>query len=134
MAGNTPEEGQKVIADLIFTQVTTDRGATLELGLTANASLVNSSALANVDEPTGTGGYARISLANADWTANTTVANAAQQTFTASGAAFDKAIQGYFLATTGSVPRLLVYEIDPSPPGTINDGDSYKVTPVINIA
>ena len=34
----TPDEGQKVIADLIFAQANADRGTSLQLGLFTNTS------------------------------------------------------------------------------------------------
>lgn len=134
MVGVTTDEGETLIANLMYPQVATDRGVRLDLGLTGNATLAEASTLTNVNEPSVANGYARIALANSAWSVTGDVANTAAQTFTASGGPIEPAVQGYFIVSTGSTPRLVHYEIDPSPPGVLNDGDSYQITPTITVA
>ncbi|MCP4278442.1 MAG: hypothetical protein GY776_00355 [Alteromonas sp.] len=129
MAGVTPNEGETVLLNLLYKNADVNRGSTLELGLFTNSSgLSETSVLANITEPTGAGGYARITLADASWTVSgTTEATYAIQSFTASGAAYSADIYGYFIATTGTTPKLLHFEVNGAGATTIADGDTYQV-------
>lgn len=130
MSGATADEGAKVIADLLYLGSSADRGSSLQLGLFTNsASLAALKALplSSIVEPTG-GGYARKTLTNASWTGSTGTRAYALQTFTVTTTNYTGQVYGYFIATTGSTPRLLHIEIDPAGPYTLNVGDTYDVT------
>ena len=131
MPGNIPAEGENLIANLVYKNADANRGSSLQLGLFTNASVSNSTGLAAITEPTG-GGYARKTLTDANWTILANVAAYALQTFTATGTAMTGSIYGYFIATTGTVPKLLAYEVDASGPYTLAMGDSYDVTPSLS--
>lgn len=129
MAGFTPNEGETLIANILYKRDLVDRDADLELGLFTNTSGIDESLTeATISEPTG-GGYARKTLTDASWTVTGDQATYAQQTFTASGGDYSAAVQGYFIATisAGGTKRLLHVEKDPDGPFSITDGDSYNV-------
>jgi len=128
MAGITPDEGEHVIAQLVYAKDVTDRDADLELGLFTNSSISETTRLVDITEPTG-GGYARKTLTDGSWTLTADTATYASQTFTASGSAYTGSVYGYFIATKSAsgTPRLLHIEVDPSGPYTIADGASYLV-------
>lgn len=133
MAGIIPNEGEALIANLIFKNADVDRGTNLQLGLFTNTTAPETLALASVTEPTG-GSYARKTLTDASWTGAADTRSYALQTFTATGSAFTGSIYGYFIATTGTTPRLLAIEIDPNGPYTMAQNDAYDVTPNITVA
>jgi hypothetical protein len=134
MAGLIPNDGENLIANMIFKNADANRGTSLQLGLFTNATGVDETlALASVTEPTG-GTYARKTLADASWTVTADLASYALQTFTATGSAFTGSIYGYFIATTGTTPKLLAIEIDPAGPYTMAQNDAYDVTPNITVA
>jgi len=130
----TPNEAQKVMADLIFPQSNADRGTSLELGLMTNsAGLSVASVLADITEPTG-GSYARISLTDANWSVDADgTASYAKQTFVASGSAYSADITGFFIATAGTTPKLLHFQIEDAVV-TVGANESYSVTPIIDVA
>lgn len=130
MAGFTPDEGEKVIADMIYKRDFTDRDANLELGLFTNAAPDETTTLAAITEPVGTG-YGRITLTDALWTGSLDTRSYAKQTFTAGAGGWTGSVRGYFIATksAGGTPRLLHVEVDPSGPYTFAAGDTYDVTP-----
>lgn len=129
----TPAEGLKVMAELIFKQANADRGSSLELGLFTNSSgLSASSVLADITEPTG-GTYARIALTDASWTVDANaLAEYAKQTFVAIGSAFSAPIYGFFIATTGTAPKLFHFQVESSS-ATVSENESYSVTPKIDL-
>lgn len=134
MAGIVPNEGENVIATMIFKGSDANRGTSLQLGLFTNsAGLSESTTLGSITEPTG-GAYARKTLVDSSWTITADLASYALQTFTATGSAYTGAIYGYFIATTGTTPKLLAYEIDPLGPYTLLQNDAYDITPNITIA
>jgi hypothetical protein len=133
MAGVTADEGAKVMADLVYVGSNVDRGASLQIGLFTNSVSIGTLKgylLSQITEPTG-GGYARKTLANASWTRAVGLSTYALQSFVATAGGFTGSIYGYFIATTGTTPRLLVVEIDPAGPITVAAGDHYDVTPSI---
>ena len=132
MAGFTPNEGETLIANLIHKNADVDRGTSLELGLFTNVAPGETITEATLTEPTGTG-YARISLTDASWSVTGDVASYAEQTFTGGAGGWTGSIQGYFIATTGTTARALYVEVDASGPYTINENDTYKITPNITI-
>lgn len=132
MAGFTPNEGEALVADLLV-NVTTDRGTDLELGLFTNVTPGETITEATLTEPTGTG-YARITLTDGSFTGSADTKSYAQQTFTGGSGGWTGSIQGYFIATTGTTPRILVIEVDAAGPYTIAENDTYKITPNITVA
>lgn len=133
--GFTPDEAETLIGQVIFQRTHTDRDATLELGLFTNVAPGETITEATITEPTGTG-YARISLTDASWSVTGGVASYAQQTFTGGVGGWTGSIQGYFIASvsSGGTQRLIVIEVDGNGPYTINENDTYKITPNITIA
>ena len=133
MAGFTPDEGETVIANLIFPQVTTDRGTDTELVLFTNTSPDETITAATLTEPTGNG-YARITLTDATWSVVGDTASYPLQTFTAGVGGWSGSVQGYAIVTTGTTPRILTIEVDTNGPYTFNENDTYDVTPNITVA
>jgi hypothetical protein len=135
MAGFTPNEGETLIANVLYKRTHADRDATLKLGLFTNASVTETTALADITEPTGTG-YAQITLTDASWSVSGDLASYAQQTFTGGAGGWTGTVKGYFIATvsSGGTARLLHIEVDASGPYTINENDTYKITPQITIS
>jgi len=133
MAGILPNEGEHMVANLLFKNADVDRGTDLELGLFTNNSIGESTVETGVTEPSG-GGYARITLTDANWIVTNDTADYPSQTFTAVGTDFTGSIYGYFIATTGTTPRLIAIENDPGGPYTITVGGSIAVAPKITIA
>ena len=132
MAGFTPDEGETLIAQVIHQRIHGDRAADMELGLFTTASPGETITEATIAEPTGTG-YARTTLTDASWSISGAVASYAEQTFTGGSGGWTGSIRGYFLASKGSTQRLLYVEVDGNGPYTINENDTYKITPNITI-
>jgi len=133
MAGFTPNEGDQMNANLIFKNADVDRGTGMELLLFTNVNPSATITAATLTEPTGTG-YARIALADASWSVTAGVASYALQTFTASTGGWTGSIQGYAIVTTGTTPRIVTIEVDASGPYTMNDTDTYDITPSITVS
>lgn len=139
MAGVTPNEGETVIGNLVYKSGIGsygDRDADLELGLFTNSTGMDETMTeASITEPSGTG-YARLTLTDGSWTITNDTASYAQQTFTGGAGGWTGSVYGYFIATkaAGGTQRLLHFEIDPGGPYTINENDTYKVTPSITVA
>lgn len=128
MPGFTPNEGEALAANLIYNNSDADRGSSMELALFTNVSPGETITEATLTEPTGTG-YARITLADASWTGSADVRAYAQQTFTGGAGGWTGSIQGYAIVTTGTTARILHIEVDSAGPYTINEGDTYRITP-----
>jgi hypothetical protein len=135
MAGFTPDEGETLIAQVIHQRTHVDRDADLELGLLTNVAPGEAITHAAITEPTGTG-YARITLTDAAWSVVGDTASYAEQTFTGGAGGWTGQVQGYFIASksAGGTKRLLYVEVDGNGPYTINENDTYKITPNISIA
>lgn len=135
MAGFVPDEGEALIADMVCKRTLTDRDADLEIGLFTNSSPGETITEATITEPTGTG-YARQTLTDANWTGAADSRAYAQITFTGGAGGWTGSVYGYFIATkaSGGTQRLLFVEIDGSGPYTINENDTYKVTPNVTFA
>lgn len=133
MAGFIPNEGEKLIGDVVFKRDQTDRIADLELGLFTNAAPDETITHATITEPTGTG-YARKSLTDATWTGAADVRSYAMQTFTGGAGGWTGTVKGYFICTKGATKRLLAVEIDANGPYTIAENDTYDVTPNVTTA
>ena len=134
MAGFTPNEGETLIATILHKRSLTDRDADLKLGLFTNSSPGETTALGAITVPTGTG-YAAITLTDASWNVTNDTASYAQQTFTGGAGGWTGSVYGYYIFTQagGGTPRLLYVEIDAAGPYTINENDTYKITPNIVI-
>jgi hypothetical protein len=134
MAGFTPDEGETLIGQVIHQRTHVDRDADLELGLFTDAAPGETITEATISEPTGTG-YARITLTDGSWSVTGGVASYAQQTFTGGAGGWTGDVVGYFIASksSGGTQRLLYVEIDSGGPYTINENDTYKITPNITI-
>jgi hypothetical protein len=130
-----PNEGETLAVNILCKRVLTDRDADLELGLFTNSSVGETTTLSAITEPTGTG-YARKTLTDASWTILADTASYAKQTFTGGAGGWTGSVYGYFIATkaAGGTPRLLALEVDPSGPYTINENDTYDVTPTVTAA
>lgn len=126
MAGFTPDEGEHLIANLIYANADVDRGTDLELGLFTNASVDETITEAALTEPTG-GSYARKTLTDGSWSVTGDNATYAQQTFTAGVGGYTGDVQGYFIATTGTTPRILHIEVDANGPYTMSENDTYDI-------
>jgi len=133
MAGFTPNEGETLIANLIFANADVDRGTDLELLLFTNSEPGETITAATLTEPTGTG-YARIALTDGSWTVTGDTASYPLQTFTTGAGGWSGTVQGYAIVSTGSTPRIVTIEVDHSGPYTFNENDTYDVTPNVTIA
>lgn len=113
MPGITPDEGENLVARIIYRRDLGDRDANLRLGLFTNQTIAESITHAGLSEPTGTG-YGRLTLNDANWTVTGDTASHPQQVFTAGAGGWTPEIQGYFVATqsAGGTPRLLHIELD----------------------
>ena len=133
MAGFLPDEGEALIGNLVFKNADADRGTNLDLNLFTNVAPGETITEATLTRPTGTG-YAAIALTDASWTGAADTRSYAQQTFTGGAGGWTGSIQGYFLASVGTTQRLLAIEVDGNGPYTINENDTYKITPNITYA
>lgn len=111
MPGITPDEGEALIGRILYRRDLADRAADLRLGLFTNNTVTEATTLSSITEPTGTG-YARITLTDANWTVNVDTTTHPQQIFTAGAGGWTPEVQGYFIATQGTTPRLLHIELD----------------------
>jgi hypothetical protein len=113
MPGITPNEGEALIASIIYNRILTDRDANLELGLFTNPTIDETTTHAALTEPSS-GSYARKDLVDGNWQGTADQRTYAAQIFTASGSAMSGDIHGYFIATkaAGGTKRLLHIERD----------------------
>ena len=128
MAGFTPDEGENLVADIIYKRDLSDRDANLVIGLFTNASPAETITEATLTEPTGTG-YARQTLTDGSWTVTGDTATYPTITFTAGAGGWSGSVQGYFIATqaAGGTQRLLHIEVDASGPYTFTENDTYDI-------
>lgn len=128
MAGFTPNEGENLIANMLYKRILTDRDADLEIGLFTNAAPDETITEATLTEPTGTG-YARQDLTDASWTVTGDTATYPTITFTAGPGGWTGNVVGYFIATkaAGGTPRIVHIEIDANGPYTMAENDTYQV-------
>ena len=137
MAGIITTDGKHLMGEMVFNLNTTDRDATMKLGLhclgTVSAATTLAAAAASV--PTGTG-YAAQTLADADWTVTAGVPTHTLKTFTAGAGGWTGSVYGYYIYTVaaGGTPRLLFIEVDSQGPYSFAANDSYQVTPRVTIA
>jgi hypothetical protein len=133
MAGLLPNEGETLVANLLFKNADADRGTNLDIGLFTNSSVGETITAATLTEPTG-GSYARKTLTDASWTVSGDLASYAAQTFTATGSAYTGNIYGYFIVTKGTTPRIIAIEVDSAGPYVMAQNDTYTITPNITVA
>lgn len=128
MAGFTPNEGETLVANIIYGRTLTDRDANLVIGLFTNASPDETITEATLTEPSGTG-YSRQTLADGSWTITNDTATFPTVTFTTGSGGWTGSVQGYFIATqsSGGTPRLLHIEVDASGPYTFTENDTYDI-------
>jgi hypothetical protein len=129
MAGFTPDEGERLVENLVLNQSDVDRGTDLELMLFTNASPGETITEATLTEPTGTG-YARINLTDASWS----VGAYALQTFVCGSGGWTGSVYGYAVVTKGATPRIVTIEVDAAGPFTFIEFDRYDITPTISVA
>jgi hypothetical protein len=130
------DEGETSVGDVYLrAQAQPDFYLGLYKNNTEPAESATMAAITEADTP-GSHGYARIQLADGDWTESPqgTFSNL-QKTFTASGAAWGD-VYGYFVTTaaTGTAGKLIAVETFSDGPYTVNDGWSVKVTPKIVVS
>jgi len=128
MAGILPDEGENLIANLIFKGSTT-----YEMGLFTNTTVSETTTAAALTEPTG-GGYARIALSAANWTVTNDTASYPQQSFVAGAGGFTGAIYGYFIVSVGGTPKIIDIALRPEGPVTMAQDNLYRVTPNITVS
>ena len=133
MAGLLPNEGEHLVANLLFKNADVDRGTGLELGLFTNFTITESITAATLTEPTG-GSYARKTLTDSSWVISADIASYPKQTFTATGSDFTGSIYGYFIVTKGTTPRVITIEVDEAGPYTVTQGGMYDVTPNVTVS
>jgi hypothetical protein len=133
MAGLLPNEGEHLVANLLFKNADVDRGTGLQLGLFTNTTAPETITAATLTEPTG-GSYARKELTDGSWTVTADAASYALQTFTATGSAYTGSVYGYFVVTKGTTPRIIAIEVDTAGPYTIAQNESYDVTLNVTVA
>ena len=133
MAGILPNEGEHLVANLLFKNADADRGTDTELGLFTNTTTPETITAATLTEPTG-GSYARKTLTDGSWTVTADLAAYAAQTFTATGSAYAGLIYGYFIVTKGTTPRIIAIELDNAGPYTMAQNDTYTITPNVTVA
>jgi hypothetical protein len=134
MAGLLPNEGENLVANLLFKNTSVDRGTNLQLGLFTNSTIGETITEALITEPTG-GGYARKTLTDASWTVVNDLASYAIQTFLATGSDYTGVVYGYFICTLGTTKRIIAIEANTVAGGvSLIQGDSYTVTPQILVA
>jgi hypothetical protein len=129
----TPEEGQQLIANLIFKQVDSNRGTDLELGSMTNTTGIGETTVyGDITEPTG-GNYARYPLLDTGWTISSAgLVSYVKQVFTATVTPYSADITGFFICTTGVAPKLLRVQVEDAA-ANIAVNESYAVTPTIDI-
>lgn len=113
MPGITPNEGENLVARVIYRRDLSDRDANMRLGLITNVTIAETTDLASITTPTGTG-YAFITLTDSNWTVTGDTATYPQQVFTAGAGGWNPEVQGYYIFTIAAsgTPRLLHVELD----------------------
>ena len=132
MAGILPNEGETLIANLLFKNADVDRGTNIDLILFTNTTISETTSAAALTEPTG-GGYARKTLTDIAWSVTADTASYAKQTFTITTTNYSAPVYGYALLSKGTTPRILQIELDSNGPYSFMVGEAYDITPSIVI-
>jgi hypothetical protein len=133
MAGLLPNEGENLVATMLFKGSSVDRGTNLDLGLFTNTTAPETITAATLTEPSG-GSYARKTLTDGSWTITADTASYVAQVFTATGSAYTGNVYGYFIVTKGTTPRIIAIEVDTAGPYALAQNDTYTITPNIVVA
>lgn len=126
MAGILPNEGESHIVDLIINQA-----EGLDLILITNATIDETTTGAGLTQPTGSG-YAVVQLASGSWTGANDSRSYPEVTFTATGT-WTGGVTGYAIVTRTS-NKIMAMELEGGGPYTLNNADTYAVTPTISVA
>lgn len=125
--------GETQLLNTYLKGTTRPGSANLYLGLYTDVAEPGETAnLASITELAAANGYARVAMADANWTVTDDLAAQPQQTFTANGANWGN-VTGYFIcdAANGNTANLLFVEHFSDGPYDILDGMSAKITPAI---
>ena len=133
MAGLLPNEGEHLVANLLFKNADVDRGTDLDIVLFTNSSISETITAATLTQPTSAGGYASKVLTDGSWTVTADTATYSPQTWTATGT-WSNPVYGYAILTKGTAPRIVAIEIYAAGPNSLIINDTYTVTPNITIA
>ena len=133
MAGILPDEGEHLVANLLFKNADVDRGTNLDLVLFTNTTAPETITAATLTQPTVANGYVVKTLTDASWTVTADTATYAAQTWTATGS-FSAAVYGYAILTKGTTPRIIAIEADSAGPFSLIINDTYTVTPTVIIS
>ena len=127
------DQGEHAVLEVFMGGATRGGSGDLYLGLyTDTTEPGEATTLSTITELAVTHGYARIALADGDWTIVADLATNLQKTFTASGGDWGN-IYGYFICdvSSGTSGNLLFVEQFSDGPYNITDGLSVKITPSI---
>jgi len=130
------DQGRTDALNVYFKGATRGGSSNLYLGLYTNTTepVVGATLVSGLTELPVTNGYARIALADADWTVGSDLATNVQKTFTASGGDWGN-VYGYFIcdAASGTSGKLLYVEhfISPAGPFNVLNTQTIKVTPAV---
>lgn len=129
MAGVIVDEGRELFLNMILKGADANRGTDLVLGLfiTPTGWLSSTSTYGDMTNPNG-GNYADITLTSASWSVTGNTATFADQIFIPTVTDYNQGVNGVYLATTGTNPKLIAYEIDPANPVALTTGDGYKIS------
>ena len=128
MPGITPNEGETLIANILYARDLTDRAADLEIGLFTNTTVDETTGIVDITEPTG-GGYARKDLLDGEWSITGGTAEYADKVWTVTGTDYSAPVYGYFIVTKGTTPRLLHIQVDNNGPRAMTVGADYTISP-----
>ena len=128
------DAGENRVANILFGAQAVDATLYLALYTSPTSEPAETAVVNDLTEPSG-GAYARIAVSRGTWTVTADAAAYAQQTFSATGAAWGN-VYGYFICTTssGTAGILLAVENFSDGPYSIGNGDSVAITPTITVA
>ena len=133
MAKST-DQGRADALNVYFKAASRSGSGNLYLGLYTNTSepAAGATLASGLTELPVTNGYARIALADADWTISGDLATNLQKTFTASGGDWGD-VYGYFICdvASGTSGNLLYVEQFGDGPYNVLDTQTVKVTPAV---
>lgn len=128
MAGILPDEGENLVANLVF-----KGDQTYEMGLFTNTTISETTTAASLTEPIG-GGYARKALLAGNWTVAGNVASYPTQSFTAGVGGYTGSIYGYFIVSIGGSPKIIDIALRPEGNVTMAENNVYQVTTNITVS
>lgn len=128
MPGVTPNEGETLIAEILYRRDLTDRDADLVIGLFSGTP-TETTTYATLTKVTATG-LGEKTLTDGNWVVTGDSSEyVPNPVFTAGAGVSNESVAGYYIATqsSGGTRRLLHFEIDPSGPYSMNENDTYTV-------